>query len=94
MADRIQIEGEDKGDIMLYALSTCVWCKKAKKLLDDFGVAYSYIFVDELTGDDRRDTMEEVKSHNPACTFPTLVVNEEKCVVGSDEDKIREAIGI
>ena len=28
------VDGQDKGKVMLYALSTCVWCKKTKKLLD------------------------------------------------------------
>ena len=31
--------------IFLFALSTCVWCKKTKKLLDQFGVKYDYADV-------------------------------------------------
>ena len=90
----IHIDGENKGHIMLYALSTCVWCKKAKKILDDLGVAYSYLYVDRLEGDERVNTVAEVKNWNPACSFPTLVFHKEKCIVGSDEEKIREAIGL
>ena len=37
------VKGENKGKITLYALSTCGWCKKTKKLLDDLGVEYHYI---------------------------------------------------
>jgi len=33
---------------MLYALSTCVWCKKTKELLASLGVDHSYVFVDLL----------------------------------------------
>jgi glutaredoxin len=90
----VKVSGEDKGHIMLYALSTCVWCKKAKKILDDVGVAYSYLYVDMLEGDERENTVVEVKNWNPACSFPTLVFNKETCIVGSDEEKIKEAIGL
>lgn len=90
----IHVEGEDRGDIMLYALSTCVWCKKAKMLLDELGVAYSYVYVDTLQGEERDKKVSELKNWNPACSFPTLVFNQEKCIVGSDEEKIREAINL
>jgi glutaredoxin len=85
------VNGQDKGKIMLYALSTCVWCKKTKQLLNDLGVEFDYIFVDLLEGSDKDKTMEEVEKWNPRCSFPTLVIND-KCIVGFKEDEIREAL--
>jgi glutaredoxin-like protein NrdH len=35
---RVKVPGKKKADIMLFALSTCVWCGKTKKLLDDMGL--------------------------------------------------------
>jgi len=32
------VDGKKAGHIVIYALSTCPWCKKTKKLLDDLGV--------------------------------------------------------
>jgi len=32
-----RVAGKNKGQILLYALSTCVWCKKTKQLLDQLG---------------------------------------------------------
>ena len=58
MVERIHVAGTDKGDILIYALSTCVWCKKAKSLLETKGIAYDYIFVDQQEGDDKKMTME------------------------------------
>jgi len=46
------VEGENKGKVILYALSTCVWCKKTKRLLNQLGVDYYFIDVD-LLGRDR-----------------------------------------
>jgi glutaredoxin-like protein NrdH len=34
------VAGKNAGDIKVYALSTCPWCKKTKQLLNDFGVEY------------------------------------------------------
>jgi len=86
------VEGENKGKIFLFALSTCVWCKKTKKLLEDLGVEYSYIFMDKLEGKDKDEQMKKLENWNPRCSFPTLVINNEKCIVGFKEDEIREEL--
>ncbi len=88
------VDGEDRGDILLYALSTCVWCKKTKKLLADLGVEYSYIYVDLLEGEERKRTLDEVKRHNPNASFPTTVINDDLCIVGYKEREIKEALGL
>ena len=88
----VKVPGKDKGNVMLFALSTCVWCGKTKKLLDDLGVAYSYEYVDLLAGKDRDAAVKEITVWNPACSFPTLVLNNEKCIVGFKEAEIRQAL--
>ena len=88
-----QVEGRKAGDVFLYALSTCVWCRRAKKLLNDLGVAYSYIDVDLLEEDQKDRIKEEIRDWNPACSYPTLVIDNESCIVGYREDEIREALG-
>ena len=88
------VDGENKGKIMLYALSTCNWCKKTKELLTKLGVRFDFIYVDYLDGDDRDNTMEIVKKWNPRCSFPTLVINDKDCIVGYKKDKIKEALGL
>lgn len=88
------VEGENRGKVMLYALSTCVWCNKTKKLLKDLGVEYSYIYVDLLKGDERKKTLAEVERHNPNTSFPTTVINDKKCIVGYKEKEIKEALGL
>lgn len=89
-----KVKGKNKGKIMLYALSTCVWCKKTRKFLEGLGVEYNYVYVDQLEEDDRNKTIEEIEKWNPRCSFPTLVFNDEKCVVGYKEDEIKEELKI
>ena len=88
------VKGENKGKITLYALSTCGWCKKTKKLLDDLGVEYHYIYVDHLEGNEKEKTLEEIMKWNPRCFFPTVVINNKKCIVGFKEEKIKETLGV
>ena len=88
------VDGDNKGKIMLYALSTCGWCKKTKELLNDLGVAYSFVYVDILEGNEKENTVDEVKKWNPRCSFPTLVINDRECIVGFKEEQIKEALGI
>jgi len=88
------VKGENKGKIMLYALSTCIWCKKTKNFLDDLGVEYNFIYVDYLEGDEKEKTKKEIMKWNPRCSFPTIVINDKVCIVGFKEDKIKEALMI
>ena len=91
MAERIHVEGTDKGDILVYGLSTCVWCKRAKSFFEAQGIAYDYIFVDLLESDERNKVLDEIAKWNPKVSFPTIVINDS-CVVGFKEDEILECL--
>lgn len=87
------ISGIDRGKVVMYGLSTCVWCKKTKKLLTDLGVDFDFIYVDKLEEDEEDQVVEEIRRFNPSTSFPTTVINEEKAIVGFKEKEIREALG-
>jgi glutaredoxin-like protein NrdH len=78
-------------NIFLYALSTCVHCKNTKKFLEEENINYDFVDVDKLSGDEREKTIEEVKKFNPRCSFPTLVIDNEKVIVGLNKEEILEA---
>ena len=86
------VTGKNAGKIMLYALSTCIWCRKTRQLLTDLGVEYDYLYVDLLQGEERSNTMTVVEKWNPDSSFPTMVINDDKCIVGFKEKEIREAL--
>ena len=85
------VDGKDNGKIILYALSTCQWCRMTRDLLSSLGVKYDYAYVDLLKGKDRDQAVNEVKSHNPSVSFPTVVIGD-KVIVGFREKEIREAL--
>ena len=86
------VEGKNRGRIVLYALSTCVWCKKTKRFLSNYDVAYDYVDVDLLEEDEKEKAKHEITRWNPRCSFPTLVINDNTCIVGYDEGKMRKAV--
>jgi glutaredoxin len=79
--------------VFVYALSTCGWCRKAKEMLEQRDVEYEYVFVDQLTGDDRNAAMDAVRAINPRGSFPTIKVDEE-IVIGFDEERLAELLGV
>lgn len=91
--DIVHIPGEDHGEILLYTLSTCVWCRKMKRWLDEKSYAYSYVDVDLESGDAKEVAMEELEQWNPLCSFPTVVVNQKECFVGFKPERLMELIG-
>ena len=78
-------------DVKVYALSTCIHCKKAKEYLDQCGIKYNCVHVDQLTGDERKAMVEEVKKHNPSVSFPTILIDGD-VIVGFNQEKIDAAL--
>ncbi|MDO8491728.1 MAG: glutaredoxin family protein [Dehalococcoidia bacterium] len=85
------VQGREAGQVMLFALSTCVWCKKTRSLLDELGVAYDCQYVDLLQGNARTKAISAVRQSNPRSSFPTLIVNK-RVIIGFQETEIREAL--
>ncbi len=88
----IKISGEDRGEIVIYALSTCGWCKKTKQFLKEKGIAYSFLDVDLLDSDENKTAMAEVKKWNPAGSFPTIVINNQKGLRGFNAADLMKAL--
>jgi glutaredoxin-like protein NrdH len=87
------VAGMNRGKVILYALSTCIWCQKTKRLLHELGVEFDYIDVDLTSGSDQEEVMTEVRKYNPNGSFPTIVINNSQCIKGFQEMEIREALG-
>lgn len=94
MSEWNQVKGKDAGELKLYALSTCGWCHRAKKFLNEAGVAYSYIDVDLLPDKEQDQLAAEVMKWNPAETYPTIVINGEKGFLATDTDRLKKELGI
>lgn len=77
--------------VKVFALSTCAHCSKCKDFLNEMGVNYECVHVDQLTGEERRLIVEEVRKFNPSVSFPTVVVGD-KVVVGFKKDELTKLL--
>jgi len=85
-----KVAGKKIGDILIYALSTCIWCRKAKQLFKDLGVEYSYVDVDLLQGKDQEEAVAEIMKLSGMQSFPTIVLDNNKMILGFKEQEIRD----
>lgn len=84
----IKEEGENnRGKIIVYALSTCAFCKKALKFLRDNSISFSYVYVDEFDFDTKSQIKKNLKErYKEDVGFPYLILNDSKVIVGFTED--------
>ena len=80
-------------EVVFYGLSTCIWCKRTRQLLESLDIEFDFYYVDLLTGDERKEIMAKVREWNPAVSFPTLVIDNSLSVVGYRAEEIQTALG-
>lgn len=77
-----------------FALSTCVHCRRTREFFETNQVPCSPIYVDKLTGEEQQKAMDDLHHYNPAESFPTLVFSSGTTIVGFQQDKIRQELGL
>jgi glutaredoxin-like protein NrdH len=86
------VEGTlERGEVVLFALSTCVWCKKTRALLEELGVTYDYEYVDLASRARQQEIEAEITARVERPAYPTLCT-AERCVVGYRPDAIKELL--
>jgi glutaredoxin-like protein NrdH len=76
----------------LYMLSTCIWCRKTKDLLEELGVEYDKYVMDQLPPDDKKERTAEVREATGRTAFPTIIY-ENGAIVGYNPQAIKKAFG-
>jgi len=93
MIDFKKVDGRNAGDIKLFALSTCGWCKKTKQFFADEGLAYSYVDVDTLPQDELGEASQKQREYNASGSFPTIVVDGKDVIIGYDIEALNKLAG-
>lgn len=75
----------------VYALSTCPYCKRTKRFLEEHKVAYECVDVDLLDDAKQDEVLEEVEKLTGRRSFPVVIIDEE-IIVGHDEQRLRKAL--
>jgi len=85
-----QVSGKKVGHIVVYALSACPKCHQVKSLLNDLGLEYYFTDVDILSDENKRNTMVELSRWNTSRSFPTIVIDNKRAVIGFNEAELRK----
>lgn len=90
------VQGEkDEPKLRVYALSTCAFCEKSMRYLEEQGFAYEYLFLDRIPVEEKKTMKAELKEQfGNIPVFPLLVIDGEKSLSGFTEDRWAEALGI
>jgi glutaredoxin-like protein NrdH len=91
--DKVRVSGKNnKHRVLLYALSTCAWCKKTKKFLNENGVEYEYVDVDLANDEDHEKIRQDIINRGSEPTYPTIIVDNKKVINGFRIDLLKEAL--
>jgi glutaredoxin-like protein NrdH len=85
---------QDKHKVVVYALSTCVWCKMTKQYLKDNNIEYNYIDIDLCTEEDKQKIRQEIQSKGGPLSYPTTIIDDKVVVTGFRKDLLKEVLEI
>ncbi len=90
------VEGSvEAGDLTVYAISTCGFCKRALTFLRSHSVRFKYIYVDDLPF----DLKDEIKSFlrekfNQQIRYPFVIIDNDRCLIGFTEEEWKKTLGL
>lgn len=88
----VHVTGNDRGTLLLIGRSTCPWCMKEKELFANLSVDYYWVDLNILDGAETAKVIADIKVCGQASSVPILVINGQKCIIGYQEEQIREVL--
>ncbi|MBS7249225.1 MAG: glutaredoxin family protein [Candidatus Freyarchaeota archaeon] len=93
--DVVKVSGSNrKHKVRMYALSTCIWCKRTKQFLKDNNIEYEYVDVDLASREDYEQIRQEILDRGGSLSFPVIIIDDNKLINGFRESDLREALEI
>ena len=78
----------------MYAINTCVWCKKSKGFLADNNIEYEFLDVDKCSKEEREKIRSDILSRGGHLSYPAIIVDNKTLINGFQEEKLREVLKI
>jgi glutaredoxin-like protein NrdH len=78
--------------VVIYALSTCVWCKMTKQYLKDNEVEYEFMDVDLCEPEEKEQARQQILNKGGSLSYPTTIVDDKKLITGFRKDLLKEAL--
>ncbi len=88
------VEGGDKRhDVVVYALSTCGFCKRALAFLSDKGIEHRYVHLDLVPLETKTRAKTALKERfGEHISFPYAVIDEKTTLIGFIEADWRKTL--
>lgn len=80
--------------VLMYALSTCGWCKRAKRFLINHKIEFEYIDVDRSSQEDLHRIEREILNRGGKLIFPTLIIDDQILMTNPREEELLQALEI
>jgi glutaredoxin-like protein NrdH len=88
-----KVQGTNKQHkVIVYAISTCVWCKMTKQYLKDNKIEYDYMDVDLCTPKEKEKIHQDILKRGGALSYPTTIVDDKTLITGFRKDLLKEAL--
>jgi glutaredoxin len=93
--DIVKVSGKNsKHKVLMYAISTCAWCKMTKKFLKDNNIEYEYVDVDLCEDGDKEKIRQNILDKGGSLSYPTIIIDNKTLITGFRKDKLTEALEI
>lgn len=93
--NRVKVQGKHKDhQVLMYAISTCNWCRMTKKFLKDLGVEYEYVDVDLASKEDQETIRQDIQRRGGDLRYPTIIIDDKILITGFRKEQIKEALDL
>jgi glutaredoxin len=78
--------------VVVYALSTCVWCRMTKEFLKDNSIEFEFLDVDQCDQKEKEQARQLILSKGGALNYPTTLIDDKIIITGFRKDQLKEAL--
>jgi glutaredoxin len=91
----VKVSGKNKKHkVLVYALSTCPWCRLTKQFLKDNEIEYEYVDVDFCNKEDMKKIRKHILNLAGKFTYPTTIIDDKILINGFRKERIKEVLEI
>jgi glutaredoxin len=93
--EKVKVSGKNnRHKVLMYALSTCAWCKLTNQFLKYNIVEFEYVDVDLCNDEDKEKVREDILSKGGSLSYPTVIVDDKVLITGFRKDRLKETLEI
>ena len=93
--EKVKVSGKNnKHKVLMYALSTCAWCKMTKQFLKYSDIEFEYVDVDLCNDKDKEKARKEILNKGGSLSYPTIIIDDKILITGFRKDKLKETLEI